>query len=310
MILYHAIKNGKLVEVSQENKLAWIEVENPTPDEMKELIDKYDLPRDYLLDVSDPYEVPRVEGVDDENPDFFILAYPVKISYTSYITKVMAIIIVDNIAISVRQDPSSIFDDFKTQALHKIEKEDNIENFILDIAWRISRSFIDSVKTLNTKIQEVEYNVKNTTKTDYIYTLLEIQKSLLLLKMANRENRSVINSIFELDYLYESEYRSDLMHDLQVENKQARIMIDNATEMVENLSDLYSNVVSNNLNQVMKVLTSITIIMTVPTIIGGLWGMNTAIPFANHPYAFWILIGLSVVISLAIAYFLKKRDFL
>ncbi|MFM1565203.1 CorA family divalent cation transporter [Helcococcus ovis] len=72
---------------------------------------------------------------------------------------------------------------------------------------------------------------------------------------------------------------------------------------MEKLSDLYSNVISNNMNTIMKVLTSVSIVMTVPTIIGGLWGMNTAnLPFANHPFAFWYLILISFGLSFLIIY--------
>lgn len=87
-------------------------------------------------------------------------------------------------------------------------------------------------------------------------------------------------------------------------------MIQKSSYYIDHLSDLYSNVISNNMNMIMKVLTSITIIMTVPTIIGGLWGMNTNLPLENHPNAFWILIGLSTLISLIIFYFLRKKDYL
>ena len=38
--------------------------------------------------------------------------------------------------------------------------------------------------------------------------------------------------------------------------------------------DFFASVISNNLNIVMKVLASVTILMAIPTIIGGIFGMN------------------------------------
>ena len=59
----------------------------------------------------------------------------------------------------------------------------------------------------------------------------------------------------------------------------------------------------------MKFLASATIVMTIPTIIGGLWGMNTAgLPFANHPLGFWIVSGIALVISIIAYIILKKKD--
>ncbi|MDQ0508345.1 Mg2+ and Co2+ transporter CorA [Peptoniphilus ivorii] len=79
---------------------------------------------------------------------------------------------------------------------------------------------------------------------------------------------------------------------------------------MEKLGDLYSNVINNNLNEVMKTLTSITILMTVPTIVGGYWGMNTELPIQKAPFAFWWLILLSVVVILLLTWYLKKKDYL
>lgn len=140
--------------------------------------------------------------------------------------------------------------------------------------------------------------------------MINIQKSLINFDVAIKENNPVIKSIFEMENFSESEYREELLHDLLVENKQAEIMIDKSTIMVDKLSNLYSNVINNNLNTIMKVLTSITIVMTVPTIIGGLWGMNVKLPLENNPMAFLYLILLTIIISIIIILYLKKRDYL
>lgn len=87
-------------------------------------------------------------------------------------------------------------------------------------------------------------------------------------------------------------------------------MVKEASVTVEKLSDLYSSLVGNNLNDVMKTLTSITILLTVPTIIGGYWGMNTSLPFSDEPYAFWWLLGLTLAVIVLMYFYLKKRDYL
>ena len=62
--------------------------------------------------------------------------------------------------------------------------------------------------------------------------------------------------------------------------------------------DAYASVISNNLNIVMKVLSVITIVMSIPTMIASFYGMNVAgIPFADHPFGFWIIVGIALVIT-------------
>lgn len=138
--------------------------------------------------------------------------------------------------------------------------------------------------------------------------MIDIQKSLINFETSTRENAPVIESIFKFETNSDNTAKSQLLKDLQKINKQARIMIEKSSNYLERLTDLYSNVLSKNMNIIMKVLTLASILMTVPTIIGGLWGMNTKLPFENHPYAFWILIMISTLVSVEIIMILKKKE--
>lgn len=310
MIIKHGIENGKLYTVIDDGKISWLEVINPTDEEIRYLIEKYNLPDDYLLDVKDPYEVSRVEGLEDENPNLFVLSYPIKLNENSFDTRVVSMIVIDDLVITVRNEDSKVFSILRNSDFSRMEENGNIENFVIEVAFIISKVFIDDIKILNNNIDSIEKGIKKTSKPNSLYDMIDIQKSLINFQIGIKENNPVLKSIFDLEYLSESKFRDDLLHDLMVENKQASIMIEKSSIIVENLSDLYSNVISNNLNDVMKVLTSITIVMTVPTIIGGLWGMNVDLPIDYHPFAFWHLLLLTAVISIIIVIILKRKDYL
>jgi magnesium transporter len=65
---------------------------------------------------------------------------------------------------------------------------------------------------------------------------------------------------------------------------------------------------TNNLNRVLKMLAALTVVLTIPTIIGSFFGMNVAVPLANNPQAFWIILSSSVVLSLlALVVFFKNK---
>lgn len=198
----------------------------------------------------------------------------------------------------------------KSKIHTRIKNQEDIETFVLELAWEISKKYIEYVKILNSKINSLEDHLKTTTKTDYLFRTIEIQKSLTLFQMSTRENGPVIESIFQLENLLGSDNRDDLLHDLQVENKQARAMIENSTILLDKLSNLYSNVINNNLNEVMKTLTSVTIVMTIPTIVGGLWGMNVGLPIEKNPHAFLYLILLCLFSSLLTLLFLKRKNYI
>src|SRR5438445_573497 len=65
-----------------------------------------------------------------------------------------------------------------------------------------------------------------------------------------------------------------------------------------------------NVNIVMKFLTSFTIILTLPTMVASFYGMNVPIPFQDYPYAFFVAIIISFILSSITAIiFWKKRFF-
>ncbi len=74
-------------------------------------------------------------------------------------------------------------------------------------------------------------------------------------------------------------------------------------------TDAVASIISNNLNIVMKLLTTITIVMSIPTMVSSFYGMNVrGLPFAEHPYGFWIVLGFAALISLIVALIFSKKD--
>ncbi len=311
MINYYSIENGKIVKYKEELELFWIEMQSPEKDEIDEIVKEYNLPRDYIYDINDPQEISRFEGnEDDRKAKLIMLLFPFELKKNSYATRPISIILTESVVITATALESEVLEELKIGEFKRFVKTQSKEDFILEIAWRISQSFILAVRELERSIDLIEKEIRKSTKNELFYNMINIQRSLINFQMATRENGPIIDRIYEIDKSFMTDGRKSLIHDLQVENKQAAIMVEKSSTMIENLSDLYSNVISNNLNDVMKILTSITIVLTVPTIIGGLWGMNTSLPFANEENAFYYLLGLSLLLSFLIIYALKKRDYL
>jgi magnesium transporter len=78
--------------------------------------------------------------------------------------------------------------------------------------------------------------------------------------------------------------------------------------ILSSMMDAFASIISNNLNVVMKFLASITIVLSIPTIVTSFYGMNVNLPFATHPLAYLIVIGIFVAIALGVIYLFIRRD--
>ena len=74
--------------------------------------------------------------------------------------------------------------------------------------------------------------------------------------------------------------------------------------------DAYASIISNNLNGVMKFLTSITIVLAVPTMVSSFWGMNVNLPFQDNRFGFPIMLVISIILTLIVTWWLKRKDML
>ena len=149
MIAGYLIDDGKVIETTDKNDMAWIDVVQPTDTELQYILNEYSLPKDYLYDVGDVYEVPRVEGLDDDKPDLFVISYPVKKAELAYATRVVSVIVVSDVVITIRKISNLL-------AFQKCRTRKKLKTLLLN--WRgvfqrsLSQALLYSINKSNASI--------------------------------------------------------------------------------------------------------------------------------------------------------------
>lgn len=203
--------------------------------------------------------------------------------------------------------------DFSEADLARLEPElffESPEDIIALLIWEINRQFIQATRILEQRREHLQRLLAHSGKTEILMAISQLQESLVRFETAADENREVIMKLADFEPFALGERQSEWLNDILTESHQAEKMIGQEAKMLQQLNETFSAIISNNLNVTMKILTSLTIIITIPTIIGGLWGMNVALPFEDMALAFWILIALSLFICLVVTYILHKKDLL
>jgi len=175
----------------------------------------------------------------------------------------------------------------------------------------IAKDFLKYLRHIDKKSYEAETSLHKSLQNKELFKLLELEKSLVFFTTSLKSNEIVMEKLLKGKYIKLYEEDQDLLEDVIIENKQAIEMANIYSSILSGTMDTFASIISNNLNVVMKVLTSITIIMAIPTMIASFFGMNVQMPFGldtNNPYAFWGILGISAVISVAAGIFLYKKD--
>jgi magnesium transporter len=84
-------------------------------------------------------------------------------------------------------------------------------------------------------------------------------------------------------------------------------MIEDYGELVIGLNRTFDSLQANKTNEIMRVLTIISTIVLPLTFITGLYGMNVYLPMAEHPAAFWMLLGACFLIVFALLFLFRHK---
>lgn len=154
----------------------------------------------------------------------------------------------------------------------------------------------------------IEKRLHKSMKNRELIQLHSLEKSLVYFSTSLKANEVTLEKMLKMDIMQKYEDDQDLLEDVIIENKQAIEMTDIYSNILSSTMDFFASVISNNLNIVMKVLASVTILMAIPTIIGGIFGMNVELPLQNNPQGFVIIIFLTILLTLFTAFILYKKD--
>ena len=138
--------------------------------------------------------------------------------------------------------------------------------------------------------------------------VIDIEEDLNEMLTSLQPYSIVLESIFSGKYMDMHAEDQELVEDLKLSTSEIIELTRSRLRTLENIRDVHSTISTNSLNATFKRLTSISIFMAIPTIVGGLYGMNVALPFDKHPAAFWIVLAvISTAVFSTIVYFRRKN---
>ena len=291
---------------------SWIQLINPTKDEILKVVDKTKVDIDLISKMLDTEELPRVEQ--SGNATLIVIDTPYlegdkkEHKYTTY---PLGIIITDNnYVITISPKKLKILDDFKNNKVQDFRTAKKTR-FLIQILLKTSSYYLKALKEVNLDIERKEEVLKKSTKNKDLIDLLNIEKTLVYFTTSLKANELVLEKLYKGTILPMYEDDKDLLEDAVIENKQAIEMSTIYKSILNSISNTYETIASNNLNDAMKFLAGITIVLSIPTMISSFLGMN--IPLGNimtDNLGFVKIICVSLTISLLLAYILKKKDML
>lgn len=306
MLKIYKTVDGSMIERKMIEHDSWINLTNPTADELSRLVDELGIVPDFLSAALDEEETSHIDR--EEGQTLIIVDLPYTDENTSggglrFSTMPLGIIISEYNIITVSLKENSVISDFIVGKVRSVYT--NLRTrFVLQIMYRMATRYLQDLKQIDKASNAIEKELHVSMRNKELIQLLDLEKSLVFFSTSLKADESTIEKIMRGRVIRMYDEDEELVEDVLIEIKQAIEMSNIYSNILSGTMDAFASIISNNLNIVMKVLTSITILMAIPQVFSGLYGMNVnGLPMPN----FWFVMGLSAAVVVVVAIILYKK---
>lgn len=303
---FSTARSRELQSLERAKAGAWISVVAPSPEQLDELSETHGLDIDLLKDATDIYEAPRIETDEGNVYIYTRYSYP---EGREVATEPLLIIYTPDHLFTIMRNNTPVLERLLAGRIEVITTQKT--KTLMQIIGEVNRSYavqlnIISKQTLRTRAQMRQAELKNR---DFV-GIIEIEEDLNEYLTALQPQATVLKVLVGGRYLRLYEDDKDIIEDLTLSTTELIELTKSRLKALANIRQAYDTIVTTNLNQTFKRLTSIAIFLTIPTIVGGLWGMNVAVPFSEEPYAFlYVLMIIAALTFTIVTVFRHKKWF-
>lgn len=303
-VYYSRARSRALQTVDSPRAGAWVNVVAPDGAELDELAADFRLDRDSLEDAVDIYEAPRVEVDHGTVYIYTRYCYP---DGKEIATEPLLIVYADEHVITVSRIQSSILLRLTGDQLEFVTTQRT--KLLLQILAEINRSYALQVRKVSKRILQLRGQMRQSRITTREFVgFIELEEDLNEFLSALQPQALLFKSLLGGKYMRLYEEDRDMIEDIEHSASELITLVQGRLRTLVNMRQAYDAIATTNLNNTFKRLTSIAIFLTIPTIVGGLWGMNVPVPLEHTRFAFLEVLGvIGLLTALAVWFFNRKK---
>jgi magnesium transporter len=286
----------------------WIDVYDPTEDELRLLADTYQLPEAAVIDCLQSEHLPKFERF--ENYYFIIVRFydqNCKNDSDSIqkLTRKVAIFFHSEFILTIHRGKFELLD----KVAQKYCKDVNMEH-PYNLACKIIKNTFESFETPLSGIDETISNfeskifLKKRTP-DLLKNLYLLKRQIHVFKRLNYVSKMVV------DNMHTSYKKNSYFEDMRDYYLRMEVFTDQLHEDVQSLLHLYLSISSQKTNEVMRILTVFSAFFLPLTFLVGVYGMNFEfMPELHHKLGYPAILIFMLLVTILIFQWFKRKQWL
>ncbi len=295
-----------------QNGLTWIDVVNPTREELGLLAIEHGLHRTSVEDCLDPEHLPKYERIGDTT--FVILraideAAPPDASGVQEVTRKISIFYRPDLFLTVRRVDQPFFAamlEARGALPERRTTEDTASSLLAVVTHAVLATYGPPLEELEDVIERFEESVFDRSGPAPLETIYLQKRRVTLIRRVLFKTQGVIHQ-----FVAPAERAVPLFQDLRESAEAWHFYADQLIEELNNLLAVHLSVASHRTNEVMRVLTVFSAFFLPLTFVVGIYGMNFAhMPELASRYGYPLVLVAMVLVSAGIAWWFHHRGWL
>ena len=300
----------RIIKTPQQAGFTWIDIENPSEEELKNLQLNYNLHPAALQDVLQPEHLPKIEMFDDTAfiiCRFFDDEAQPPLDSIQKISRKLAIFYRKDLVLTIHRKPLKAYQ----QLIDRYETAFTLNAFELTckIVKTVLISYEVPCQKIETEIDFYENRIFMKKRIpDLIKSLYEIKRRIYIIrKISNLTHDLVVH----LGSHIETHKSKPIYQDLKDYYTKVDTVIESNYDDIHNLLNIYISLSSQRTNEVMRTLTVFTAFFLPTTFVVGLYGMNFEfMPELHYTWGYPAVIGLMLFITIIIYAWFKRKGWM
>jgi magnesium transporter len=305
-----------MIKKYKNGPIVWVDVEDPTTDELRKLMDEYDINPDIARELQLPTYKEKI--VMREDYLYLVLHFPALRHTHKDNTSDQEIdfVVGKDFIITTRYESIDALERFsKTFELDKILNKglmiDNAGYILYYMIKELYRAMSDEIDSINDTLKQVEKNIFKGKEREMVSEISIANRDLISFNHIILTHRDVLESLKDSGQkVFGKEFEENFLIIINEYHRLEKNLITDI-DFLRELRSTNDSLLSSKQNETMKILTVFAFITIPFSIITGFFQMSlNYIPFSSNQHTWFFIIGFEIIISLSLFIFAKLRKWI
>lgn len=299
--------------------LVWLDIANPTDDEIAGLVKRYSLHPLVGEELKRSTSLAKMDFYHDYM--LVVLTLPVRVRTDSggyeIVDREVDFVIGKNFLITSRSDTIEQLEYFAkifeaNSILNKHEKMEHAGHLFYYMVKKIYAGMVEDLENIKDSLISAETRIFNGDERNMVEALSSLSRELIDFKQTARVHQDIWEDMVHYDeaLIFGKDFRV-YARDIRDEFNRIRELITNARELLADLRETNDSLLNTKQNEIIKMLTVVAFIFQPMTFIAALFTIPALnVPLIEHGMGWYGILILMVVITAGIWLFFKKKKWI